>query len=93
MWMDRVKVAFGFLMLMLAVYFIRPMLPSTAYFALLAVLCLALGSYLIVNLRQVIQATHKTLLLAIVAICLLASGWNIQKVFRHTKFNIVMQCT
>ena len=79
MWMDRVKVAFGFLMLMLAVYFIRPMLPSTAYFALLAVLCLALGSYLIVNLRQVIQATHKALLLAIVAICLLASGWNIRE--------------
>ena len=79
MWMDRVKVAFGFLMLMLAVYFIRPMLPSTIYFALLALLCLALGMYLIVNLRQVIQASHKALLLAVVAICLIASGWNIRE--------------
>ena len=79
MWMDKVKVAFGFLMLMLAVYFIRPMLSSTLYSALLAILCLALALYLVLSLRKVIKAVHKTLLLLIVALCLVATAWNVRE--------------
>lgn len=76
LWMDRVKVAFGFLMLMLAVYFIRPMLASMLYSTLLALLCLALAIYLSLHLKNVVKSSYKALLIIIVALCFVATIWN-----------------
>ncbi|WP_336950903.1 MULTISPECIES: protein-disulfide reductase DsbD [unclassified Acinetobacter] len=78
-WMDRIKVSFGFIMLMVALYFIRPMLPSTVYAAIFAMLCIALSIYLFFALRDSEKIVNKVIL-AIIAIASLVAGfWNIQQ--------------
>ena len=78
-WMDRIKVSFGFIMLMVALYFIRPMLPSTVYAAIFALLCIALAIYLFIALRDSEKTVNKVIL-AIIAIASLVAGfWNIQQ--------------
>jgi thioredoxin:protein disulfide reductase len=80
-WMDRIKVSFGFVMLMVALYFIRPMLPSTVYAAIFALLCIALAIYLFIALRDSEKTVNKAIL-AIIAILSLAAGlWNIQQAY------------
>lgn len=78
MWMDRIKVGFGFVMLMVAVYFIRPMIPSTLYYALLAVLCLVLMFYLIKIRRGNTHKVASASLIVLAALSLIAGIWNIQ---------------
>lgn len=78
LWMDRIKIGFGFVMLMVAVYFIRPMIPESLYSALLALLCIALAFYL-VKIRRASQ--HKLAgfsLIVLAALSLSAAIWNIQ---------------
>lgn len=78
-WMDRIKVSFGFVMLMVALYFIRPMLPSTLYFAIFALLCIALAIYLFNALRDTEKTSNKIILIFIALISLVAAIWNIQQ--------------
>lgn len=78
-WMDRLKVCFGFMMLMMAVYFIRPMIPSVLYSILLAILCIALAIYLLQMLRNTVKTVHKCLIALVSIIFLLSAGWNIQQ--------------
>lgn len=78
-WMDRLKVCFGFMMLMMAVYFIRPMIPSVLYSILLAILCFALAIYLLWMLRNTVKTVHKSLIALVSIIFLLSVGWNIQQ--------------
>ncbi|MEG0481519.1 MAG: protein-disulfide reductase DsbD [Acinetobacter sp.] len=78
-WMDRIKVSFGFVMLMVALYFIRPMLPSTVYSAIFAILCIALAIYLFIALRDSEKTANKGILAVIILLSLLASIWNIQQ--------------
>ncbi len=42
LWMDRLKFSFGFIMLAMAVYFARPLLPLTLYYAGLAFILIAM---------------------------------------------------
>lgn len=46
-WMNQVKVFFGFMMLALALYFIRPLLPSILYQSLMVVLALSALAYIL----------------------------------------------
>ncbi len=78
-WMDRVKICFGFMMLMVAVYFIRPMLSSMLYTGLLAVLCLILAVYLLLSLRHIQKWTQKIIVLLLATGSLIAAGWNIRE--------------
>lgn len=78
-WMDRIKVSFGFVMLMVALYFIRPMLASTLYYAIFAILCIALAIYLFYALRDSEKAVNKGILVIIALLSLAASVWNIQQ--------------
>ncbi|WP_445115653.1 protein-disulfide reductase DsbD [Acinetobacter sp. WZC-1] len=78
-WMDRLKVSFGFVMLMMAVYFIRPMLPSVIYAATLALLCVALAIYLFRALKDIQKTIHKALLALIAVLCIAAAAWNIKQ--------------
>lgn len=78
-WMDRIKVSFGFVMLMVALYFIRPMLPSTLYSAAFALLCIALTIYLFNALRDTEKTSNKVILIFIALISLVAAIWNIQQ--------------
>ena len=45
-WMNRLKYSFGFVMLGLALYFARPLLPSALYFGLFALLLLSSVCYI-----------------------------------------------
>ena len=78
-WMDRIKVSFGFIMLMVALYFIRPMLSTTIYSALFALLCLVLAIYLFNALRDSEKVLNKVILAVIAVVSLVASFWNIQQ--------------
>lgn len=78
-WMDRIKVSFGFIMLMVALYFIRPMLPSTVYAAIFALLCIALAIYLFIALRDSEKTVNKVILAIIAITSLVAGFWNIQQ--------------
>ena len=78
-WMDRIKVSFGFIMLMVALYFIRPMLPSTLYSAIFALLCVALAIYLFNALRDTEKTSNKIILICIALISLVVGIWNIQQ--------------
>ncbi len=78
-WMDRVKICFGFMMLMVAVYFIRPMLSSMLYTGLLAVLCLILAVYLLLSLRHIQKWTQKIIVLLLATGSLITAGWNIRE--------------
>lgn len=79
LWMDRIKVSFGFVMLMVALYFIRPMLASTVYAAIFALLCIALAIYLLIALRDSEKAVNKAILAVIALLSLFAGLWNIQQ--------------
>ena len=80
-WMDRIKVSFGFVMLMVALYFIRPMLPSTVYAAIFALLCIALAIYLFIALRDSEKTVNKAILTIIAILSLAAGLWNIQQAY------------
>jgi thiol:disulfide interchange protein DsbD len=80
-WMDRIKVSFGFVMLMVALYFIRPMLPSTVYAAIFALLCIALAIYLFIALRDSEKTVNKAILTIIAILSLTAGLWNIQQAY------------
>lgn len=85
-WMDRIKVSFGFVMLMVALYFIRPMLASTLYYAIFAILCISLAIYLFSALRDSEKAVNKGILIIIALLSLAASVWNIQQ--SHSAYQI-----
>lgn len=78
-WMDRIKVSFGFVMLMVALYFIRPMLPFTVYAAIFALLCIALAIYLFIALRDSEKVVNKAILAVIAVLSVFAGLWNIQQ--------------
>ncbi|WLF83853.1 protein-disulfide reductase DsbD [Moraxella sp. ZY210820] len=47
MWMNQVKVFFGFVMLALALYFIRPLIPTVMYQMLMTILALSAVAYIL----------------------------------------------
>lgn len=77
-WMDRIKVGFGFVMLMVAVYFVRPMIPSLLYYVLLAILALVLAGYLIKIRRSAAQKSVQIVLILCAALSLSFSVWQMQ---------------
>ena len=78
-WMDRLKISFGFVMLMMAVYFIRPMISSVLYSALLAVLCIVLAGYLFKIIRDMVKTSNKVIFVILALISLAAGVWNIKQ--------------
>ena len=66
LWMDRLKFSFGFVMLALALYFIRPLIPSVLYFILLGAVLLLLAGYCLLKIlphisRSIAKAIVKLL--------------------------------
>lgn len=78
-WMDRLKISFGFIMLMMAVYFIRPMIPSVLYSALFATLCVVLAIYLLMIVKATEKVSSKIIFCMIALISLSASAWNVKQ--------------
>lgn len=61
-WMNHIKICFGFLMLIMAVYFIRPLMDSMWYAISLAVILFGLGAYLMMVIRHQRLIRYKLLL-------------------------------
>ena len=78
-WMDRIKVCFGFIMLMVALYFVRPMLATSLYNAAFALLCIVLAIYLFNALRDSEKLLNKIILTMIAISSLIAGFWNVQQ--------------
>jgi len=76
--MERLKFSFGFIMLMMAVYFIRPLLSLTLYYSLFAGLLLALALYLGWITRKQNKGQAKILTCLLAALLIGVSGWNIK---------------
>lgn len=79
-WMNHLKVCFGFMMLMMALYFIRPMFNGIFYSSLWAVLCAVLCLYLIKLFSQKNHVLNKMLLLVAVLGSATATFWHIKQV-------------
>lgn len=73
-WMDRLKFTFGFVMLLLAVYFLRPLLPSTLYLSLMGILLLALTVYILWKIRP--HVTQMLTQILLILMSLAAVGWG-----------------
>lgn len=76
LWMDRLKFSFGFVMLGLALYFVRPFLPALAYFLVMAALLLALAGYCAAGLlRHVATRLSKILIILLIIALTLTAAW------------------
>lgn len=77
LWMDRLKFSFGFVMLILAVYFARPLLPISLYYVIFGLTLIIMAAYLLSILLHVIRTAFK--LPIIVLSCILAASgvWHI----------------
>ena len=73
-WMDRLKFAFGFVMLALALYFARPLLPTVLYLSLLAAVLLALALYLLFKVQAQLDKPIFKLLLMVLSVALAYSA-------------------
>ena len=84
-WMNHLKVCFGFMMLMMAAYFIRPMLSGQIYAFSLAIICLALAIYLIKALKDSQTLLSKLAICFFIVISLLFSGFHISNGLKSSK--------
>ncbi|WP_111858423.1 protein-disulfide reductase DsbD [Acinetobacter sp. CFCC 10889] len=83
LWMDRLKFSFGFVMLLMAVYFARPLLPSAVYFILFAVLLGAMTIYLFAIIRHVAKLPYKILVLLLALVTASAGIWQTRQALQQ----------
>ncbi len=77
-WMDRLKFTFGFVMLLLAVYFLRPLLPSVVYLMLMGLLFIGITVYILWKIRpHILQMPMQLLLIAMSLATAISGGWYI----------------
>lgn len=76
MWMDRLKFTFGFIMLLLAVYFLRPLLPSLFYLTLMGILFISISLYVLCKIRPHVPQMPTQLLLITMSLgTAMLGGW------------------
>ncbi|QBQ15861.1 protein-disulfide reductase DsbD [Acinetobacter haemolyticus] len=85
LWMDRLKLSFGFIMLAMAVYFARPLLPLTLYYAGLALILIAMAGYLIAILRHIVHIPYKVVILVLICGCTVSGIWYINQATTNVK--------
>lgn len=76
LWMNRLKFGFGFIMLAMALYFARPLLPLTLYYAGLALILIAISGYLLAILRHIVHIPYKVAILVLVCGCAISGIWQ-----------------
>lgn len=79
LWMDRLKFSFGFIMLAMAVYFARPLLPLTFYYAGLALILITMAGYLLAILRHIVRIPYKAAVLILVCACAVSGIWHVNQ--------------
>ncbi len=85
LWMDRLKFSFGFVMLLLATYFARPLLSLSIYHLVFALILIFMAAYLIAILRHVVRIPHQ-LLIVVLSCVLAASGvWHLTQTISNVK--------
>jgi thiol:disulfide interchange protein DsbD len=77
LWMERLKFCFGFVMLALAVYFARPLLPSVLYYSVFALILIAIAGYLIMVLCYVQKLPYRLMVLGLVGLLTASGIWQI----------------
>ncbi|HFG6923691.1 protein-disulfide reductase DsbD [Acinetobacter baumannii] len=85
LWMDRLKFSFGFIMLAMAVYFARPLLPLTFYYLGLALSLMAMAGYLLGILRHVVHIPYKAVILILICGCVVSGIWHITQAVSNVK--------
>lgn len=79
-WMDRLKFAFGFVMLLLAVYFLRPLLPSVIYFSAIGFIFLLMAGYILLKIRPKVSRTVTQILILFLSLATAATGaWYLKQ--------------
>ncbi|WP_257223731.1 protein-disulfide reductase DsbD [Acinetobacter sp. YH12140] len=77
-WMDRLKFTFGFVMLLLAVYFLRPLLPSVVYLTLMGLLFIDITVYILWKIRPHISQMPTQLLFIVMSLATaISGGWYV----------------
>nr|WP_314914732.1 protein-disulfide reductase DsbD [Acinetobacter harbinensis] len=76
-WMDRLKFSFGFVMLAMAIYFARPLLPISLYFIAFAAVFLAMAIYLIRVVKHVATLPYKISVLILSALLAGSGLWQL----------------
>ncbi|MCL6238779.1 protein-disulfide reductase DsbD [Acinetobacter sp. ANC 5033] len=77
-WMDRLKFTFGFVMLLLAVYFQRPLLPSVVYLMLMGLLFISITVYILWKIRPHISQMPTQLLFIVMSLATaISGGWYV----------------
>lgn len=86
LWMDRLKFSFGFVMLGLALYFARPLLPSLLYWLLLGSLFCILALYIATKLQaQLTKPISKALLLFCSLGLIYMAGMQFYQAWQYTQ--------
>jgi thiol:disulfide interchange protein DsbD len=81
LWMDRLKFSFGFVMLTLAIHFLRPLIPSVLYFILLGTALFLLAGYCLLKiLPYVSQSIAKGMVIILSIIIALGGIWHVNQV-------------
>ncbi len=77
-WMDRLKFTFGFVMLLLAVYFLRPLLPSVVYLMLMGLLFISITVSILWKIRPHISQMPTQLLFIVMSLATaISGGWYV----------------
>ncbi len=85
-WMDRLKFAFGFVMLALALYFARPLLSTLLYLGLLAAVLLALALYLLFKVQAHLdKPVFKVLIISLSTALAYGASVHVYQAWQHSQ--------
>ncbi|QIC67738.1 protein-disulfide reductase DsbD [Acinetobacter schindleri] len=85
-WMDRLKFSFGFVMLALALYFARPLLPGILYLSLLGVVLITCSGYFLFKmLPHVHRSVSKIVLMLLSGLLVYAGGMQLYHVWSQVQ--------
>lgn len=85
-WMDRLKFSFGFVMLALALYFARPLLPGILYLSLLGVVLITCSGYFLFKmLPHVHRSVSKIVLMLLSGLLVFAGGMQLYHVWSQVQ--------
>ncbi len=83
MWMNHLKVGFGFMMLGMAIYFIQPLLSHMLYYALIALIFLSLSVYFVKILSHSESLFLKIIFGVLICISLISTVWYVQQSYQN----------
>lgn len=84
-WMDRLKVCFGFVMLLVATYFARPLIPTSIYQILMGLLLLGFAVYLLWKMRPYVEQIVVKSIIILLSLGMMFLGMNyVQQGYTHS---------